>query len=173
MAAGSEAREWTIGDVARRAGLATSALRYYEAAGVLPAPERTEDQEEQGGQGGQKRSARRRHAHRRYDQTVFLRVALIQVAQAVGFSVPEIALFVGGVGCAEGCAETPLATTSERWRELAEAKLPQIEAVLARATEMKRILETGLAQGCIPWSACALTQETAERYQQADQVDPS
>jgi MerR family redox-sensitive transcriptional activator SoxR len=157
MAAGSTSREWAIGDVARCAGLATSALRYYEAVGVLPAPER---KEEQGEQGEQKRPARRRHAHRRYDETVFLRVALIQVAQSAGFSVPEMALFVGGVGCE--------AAPTARWRELAEDKLPQIEAVIARAREMKHILETGLAQGCVPWSACELTQETAERYQQAD-----
>jgi MerR family redox-sensitive transcriptional activator SoxR len=164
MAVESDSREWTIGEVAQRVGLATSALRYYEAAGLLPPPERQQGQQGQQGPGGQEGPARRRHAHRRYDETVFLRVALIQVAQAGGFSVLALALFVGGVGC----AETPLATTSERWRELAEDKLPRIEAVIARASEMKHLLETGLAQGCVPWNACALTQETAERYQQAN-----
>jgi len=53
--------ELTIGDVARRAGVRTSALRYYEAAGVL-------------------HPMRRTHGRRMYDEGVFESLALIRLA---------------------------------------------------------------------------------------------
>ncbi len=62
----------TIGEVAQRAGLRASAIRYYEDIGVLPVPERV--------YGG----------HRRYSERVFQRLAFIQLAQQAGFSMAEI-----------------------------------------------------------------------------------
>ncbi len=61
----------TIGEVARRAGVRTSALRYYEEVGVLPPPERKSGQ-------------------RRYDETVLARLAVVRLAQELGFTVAEI-----------------------------------------------------------------------------------
>jgi MerR family redox-sensitive transcriptional activator SoxR len=112
---------WTIGEVARRSGLTTSALRYYEAAGVLPPAQRKAQ----------------RSSHRRHDGIVFLRVALVQFAQVLGFSIPEIAVFARDIRSTE--------EPSERWCELAQAKLPQVEAMMGHASEMKQALETGLA----------------------------
>jgi len=66
-----------IGEVARRAGLKPSALRYYERLGLLPAP-------------------RRDSGRRRYDDDVLLRLRVIGFASACGFSLREIgALFAG------------------------------------------------------------------------------
>jgi MerR family redox-sensitive transcriptional activator SoxR len=135
---------WTIGEVARRTGMATSALRFYESAGVLPPAQQ---------------DARRR-SHRRYDDTVFLRVALIRFAQAVGFSIHDTATFVQGIGTAQ--------EPSERWRDLARVKLPQVETMITYATEVKQALETGLARKAVTWDLCTSLQETAERYQQAE-----
>lgn len=64
----------TIGEVARRAGLRPSALRYYESVGILSPPQRVSGQ-------------------RRYDATALQRIALIQLAQRAGFTIAEIRKF--------------------------------------------------------------------------------
>src|SRR5918992_1339605 len=61
----------TIGEVARRAGLQPSAIRYYEQIGLLPAP---------GRQSGR----------RRYDPAVLDRLTVIRVGQAAGLTLAEI-----------------------------------------------------------------------------------
>jgi MerR family redox-sensitive transcriptional activator SoxR len=68
---GSSARTFTVGGVARRAGVATSALRFYEANGLI-----TGDRTDAG--------------HRRYRADVMRRVGFIKVAQRVGLSLEEI-----------------------------------------------------------------------------------
>ena len=66
-----------IGEVARRAGLATSALRYYERLGLLPEP-------------------RRDSGRRRYDDSILLRLRVIGFARECGFTLREIQqLFAG------------------------------------------------------------------------------
>jgi DNA-binding transcriptional MerR regulator len=61
-----------IGDLAEQSGLAPTALRYYEKAGLLPAPHRTAS------------------GYRAYDVGVLPRLAFIRAAQAVGLSLAEI-----------------------------------------------------------------------------------
>ena len=61
-----------IGELARRSGLASTALRYYEKAGLLPPPQRTPS------------------GYRAYDASVLQRLVFIRAAQAVGLSLPEI-----------------------------------------------------------------------------------
>lgn len=61
----------SIGEVAARAGLRTSALRYYERVGLIPPPERTS-------------------GRRRYRADILDRVAVIQYAQSTGFTLNEI-----------------------------------------------------------------------------------
>lgn len=119
----------TIGEVARRAGLRTSALRYYEEVGVLPPAARL---------GGQ----------RRYDETVLPRLAVVRLAQEVGFSVAEIRSLV------EGFESTGVAV--DRWRELASRKLDETDALITRAERMKLVLEESLRCGCLTLDACAL-----------------
>ena len=60
-----------IGEVAARAGVRVSLIRYYEDVGLLPEPERVSGQ-------------------RRYDQSVLRRLAVIDVAQRAGLSLDEI-----------------------------------------------------------------------------------
>ena len=69
---------FTIGEVASRAGVAASAIRYYESIGLLPKPERESGQ-------------------RRYDESVLGRLGFIGVAQAAGFKLPEIKELVGQI----------------------------------------------------------------------------
>src|SRR4051812_3286731 len=75
--------ELTIGDVARRAGVATSSIRYYERIGLLPKPERS---------GGQ----------RRYHADVLGKLGFIGVAQSAGFKLREIKELLDG---ADGLGE--------------------------------------------------------------------
>src|SRR5437773_6570497 len=67
-----------IGELARRAGLHASAIRYYEKLGLLAPPHRT---------GGQ----------RRYPPDALDRVLLIRFAGEMGFSLAEIKLFLSGL----------------------------------------------------------------------------
>ncbi|HEV2444945.1 MAG TPA: MerR family transcriptional regulator [Candidatus Sulfopaludibacter sp.] len=103
----------TIGEVARRSGLAASAIRYYEDAGVLPRPARI---------GGR----------RQYDASILERLAVVERAKACGFSLAETRrLFFG---FREG---TP---PSERWQSLARRKLDELDELQAKIDAMRTLL---------------------------------
>ena len=120
--------ELTISEVARRAGIRPSAIRFYESSGVLPAP-------------------RRASGRRRYDASVLERLAVIQLAQEAGFTVAEIKRLF-----ADFASETP---AWERWQTLATQKLGEVEALISRAQTMKRVLEEGLMQcRCLSLEEC-------------------
>ena len=90
-----------IGEVARRAGLSTSALRYYERVGLLPPPARVSKR-------------------RIYDAKVLGRIRIVLLALDAGFTVKETKTFLSGY---------PLTTTpAERWRALATKKLAEVDA---------------------------------------------
>src|SRR5215217_4547830 len=101
--------ELTIGEVARRAGVATSSIRYYERIGLLPKPGRL---------GGQ----------RRYDAEVLGRLGFIGVAQSAGFKLREIKALMEGVDGASGLGE--------QMRRLSSRKLDEVELLLARTKAM-------------------------------------
>lgn len=130
----------TIGDVARRTGLRTSALRYYEAAGLL-------------------QPVRRAKGRRVYDASVFESVALIRLAQDAGFTVSEVRRLLSGFERA-----TPAST---RWRSLAERKLDEVNARIQRAEEMRELLERLLQCRCEGLGDCvrgrALELEETDR----------
>ncbi len=131
----------TIGEVAKQAGVRTSALRYYEEVGVLPPAERV---------GGQ----------RRYDEAVLARLAVIRLAQGLGFSVAEIRSLVEGFDDA--------GVPSERWREMATGKLAEVDALIARAEQMKQLLEESLRCGCLTLDACAIVLQARHETAAAD-----
>lgn len=118
-----------IGEVAARSGLSASALRYYEAEGLLPPPARAS-------------------GRRRYGPEVFDRLAAIQLAQRAGFTVAEIRVLLEGA--AEGGA------ASSRWHALAARKLLELRGQMARLQAMAALLEDGLACGCIDLESCHL-----------------
>ena len=92
--------ELSIGEVARRAGISTSAIRYYEGEGLLPRP-------------------RRRSGRRVYGPEVMVRLRLVELAKQAGFTIPEIRRLLGGF--ARG---TP---PGQRWRALADRKLAELD----------------------------------------------
>src|SRR5215210_1026562 len=95
--------ELTIGEVARKAGTATSSIRYYESIGLLPPPARL-------------------HGQRRYGPDVLGRLAFIGVAQSAGFRLSEIKDLVHGTDSADGMAG--------QMRSLSSRKLDEVEALL-------------------------------------------
>ncbi len=121
--------ELTIGEAARRAGVASSTIRYYESIGLLPEPER---------EGGQ----------RRYDESVLGKLGFIGVAQAAGFKLEEIKDLVEAVDGEAGMGD-PI-------RSLSARKLDEVEALLARTKAMKGWLEVAKECGCATPAECAL-----------------
>ncbi len=118
-----------IGEVAQRAGLQPSAIRYYERVGVLPEP-------------------RRQNGRRRYGLEVLTRLTVVRMAREAGFTIAEIrALFHGFPDDA---------TASVRWRALAGRKIDEIDAVIVRAHRMRAVLEESLRCGCLTFDDCAL-----------------
>jgi MerR family redox-sensitive transcriptional activator SoxR len=131
--------EMTIGEAARRAGVEPSTLRYYERLGLLPAP-------------------RRVSGWRRYSPEVVRALRLIRVAKEAGFTLAEIHTLVHGFP-----EEGALAA---RWKFLARRKLPEVEALIARAQGMRRLLEAGLNCQCLAFEDCVLLFDS-ERPAQA------
>jgi MerR family redox-sensitive transcriptional activator SoxR len=124
-----EPAELTIGEVARRAGVATSSIRYYERIGLLPEPARLAGQ-------------------RRYDAEVLGRLGFIGVAQDAGFKLREIKQLVAGVDGPGGMAE--------QMRSLSIQKLDEVEALLERTKAMKGWLEVAQQCGCSTPAECTL-----------------
>jgi MerR family transcriptional regulator, redox-sensitive transcriptional activator SoxR len=132
--------ELTIGEVARRAGLATSSIRYYERIGLLDEPARS---------GGQ----------RRYDADVLGKLGFIGVAQSAGFKLREIKELIDG---ADGFGE-PM-------RSLSSQKLAEVEALLERTKVTKGWLEVAQQCGCATPAECALFPAPGEETQGSDLV---
>ncbi len=103
---------YRISDAARRTGLPTSTLRYYERIGLLPAPERTDS------------------GYRAYEERALDRLAFIARARDLGLRLEEI----GGLADlwdAERCGPV-----QERLRELISAKIDEIEGQAAALTAL-------------------------------------
>lgn len=120
--------ELTIGDVAERAGLQTSAIRYYERIGLLPKPARV-------------------NGRRRYDDEVLKQLTVIRMAKDAGFSIEDIQALL--TGFPEG---TP---ASERWQELAQKKLQEVDQLIARMQTIRQVLEDSMRCNCLTLDACA------------------
>lgn len=128
--------ELTIGEVARRAGVATSSIRYYERIALLPEPERV-------------------HGQRRYSPEVLGKLGFIGVAQSAGFKLAEIKELIDGVDSANGMGE--------QMRSLSSQKLDEVEALLERTRAMKGWLEVAQECGCASPAECALFPTPGEQ----------
>jgi MerR family redox-sensitive transcriptional activator SoxR len=118
---------WTIGELARRAGVQSSAIRYYESVGILPPPSRV-------------------NGRRLYTEEALLRLRAIKVARAAGFTTREVRVLFGGF--------SEQIFPSARWNTLARQKLGELDAQIERAQAMKQILKDGLACDCITLDQC-------------------
>jgi MerR family redox-sensitive transcriptional activator SoxR len=120
----------TIGEVAARSGVATSALRFYEALGLI-------------------HSERTGAGHRRYPRAVIRRVAFIVFAQKIGLSLDEIRAELSRLPANRVPARGDWATLSAAWKT----------RIRDRIAELQR-LESGLTGcigcGCLSLDRCHL-----------------
>jgi len=116
-----------IGELARQVGVAPSALRYYEKAGLLPPPVRASKR-------------------RQYDPNILGRIRIILLARAAGFSVRETRMFLSGF---------PAGTRPAlRWREMAKRKIVELDELMARLEQMKLILNASFHCECRELEDC-------------------
>lgn len=120
-------KELAIGEVARRAGIQTSAIRYYESVGLLPLP-------------------RRVNGRRYYDQSILQRLGLIQLARLAGFRISELQVLF---------AESGEAPVSRRWQVLVAEKVTEMDALVERAQTVKKWLLEAPPCQCLQVEECA------------------
>ena len=131
----------TISRVARQVGLQASAIRYYERIGLLP-------------------PAMRMSGQRRYDTTVLYRLAIIQRARQLGFTLDEIRqLFFGFRN---------VTRASERWRTLSRKKLAELDALMNGIKTVRRLLKK-MMQKC----QCETLDQCGKGIFQSGCADPA
>jgi MerR family transcriptional regulator, redox-sensitive transcriptional activator SoxR len=118
--------ELTISQVARQAGIRPSAIRYYESIHLLPLPNRVS-------------------GRRRYDAEILDRLAFIQVAQKLGFTLTEIQQLFH---------QQEKDALSENWQTLARQKLAEVDIIIEHARNVKKLLVRGLGCACSNLSNC-------------------
>ncbi len=116
-----------IGELAKKADISTSAIRYYESIGLMPITKRVNGQ-------------------RRYDIKVLDQLKFIKTAQLAGFTNQEITTLL------EGFDEQ--ASPSERWKQMAVTKRAELEEKKKQIETMLTILNNGLDCKCQTWSEC-------------------
>lgn len=116
----------TIGQVALQTGLRVSAIRYYEACGLLPKPARA---------GGK----------RVYGSSIIDRLAAIQLAKTAGFSLDEIRAAFSNAGKAEPGAG---------WKTAATSKRAELDAEMRRLMLAKYVLARMSACSCATLEDC-------------------
>jgi MerR family transcriptional regulator, redox-sensitive transcriptional activator SoxR len=119
-----------IGAVSDRTGVARSALRFYEAEGLIHA-ERTS--------GGQ----------RRFHREVIRRVSFIRVAQQVGLSLDEIRAALDSLPA----NRTP---TQKDWHRLSSAWRPRLDAQIRLLERLRDQLDSCIGCGCLSLGVCKL-----------------
>ncbi|HUG07628.1 MAG TPA: redox-sensitive transcriptional activator SoxR [Acidimicrobiia bacterium] len=123
--------DWlTIGEVASRSGVATSALRFYETKGLI-ASERTDGNQ------------------RRYPRATLRRVALIRAGQEVGLSLAELA---------EALETLPHDKTPTKadWERLSRSWRTRLEAQIAELVGLRDELTDCIGCGCLSLKSCAI-----------------
>jgi MerR family redox-sensitive transcriptional activator SoxR len=121
----------TIGEISRRSGVASSALRFYEQRGLITS--------ERAGSG-----------HRRYPRAVLRRIAFIVFAQRVGLTLDEIG---------DELAKLPphRAPTRHDWSRLSAAWRSRIDERIAELERLKRGLTDCIGCGCLSLDRCQLS----------------
>jgi MerR family transcriptional regulator, redox-sensitive transcriptional activator SoxR len=128
--------ELEIGEVARRAGMRPSAVRYYESLGLIAAD-------------------RRRSGKRIFGTEAVERLALISFAKHAGFSLEEIRVLLFGF--------PDDAPAGQRWSKLAESKLAELDRMSERIEIMRDALRKISKCSCSDLEECAHAIEESGR----------
>ncbi len=128
----------SIGAVATAVGLRPSAIRFYEEGGLVQPRARVSGQ-------------------RRYGTEAVDRLRLIRFCQDLGFTLAEIRQLL-----------TPPngRRAKQRWRELVDEKLAEVDDVIARARQMKRLLNESRDCDCVSLDACRFLGRALRRVPQ-------
>ncbi|MBA2325753.1 MAG: redox-sensitive transcriptional activator SoxR [Actinobacteria bacterium] len=132
--------ELTIGALSERTGVAHSALRFYEAEGLI-------------------RATRSDGGQRRYPRDILRRVSFIRIAQQVGLTLDEIRTALSSLP--EN--RTP---TKKDWERLSASWRPRLDAQIAMLERLRDRLTGCIGCGCLSMQACRLLNpgdEAAER----------
>jgi MerR family redox-sensitive transcriptional activator SoxR len=119
-----------IGEVAARSGVAPSAIRFYEAEGLV-------------------HSSRTSGGQRRYERDVLRRVAFIRIAQRVGLSLEEVKDALAALPD----QRTP---TVRDWARLSKAWRPRLDEQIAVLVALREDLASCIGCGCLSLHTCAL-----------------
>ena len=132
--------ELTIGEAAARSGVAPSALRFYEAEGLIEA-RRTDGNQ------------------RRYERATLRRIALIQAGKAAGIPLEEIRAAL---------ATLPERRTPTRrdWERLSRAWRADLDRRIATLEGLRHRLTTCIGCGCLSLKTCALLNPDDEAAEQ-------
>jgi MerR family redox-sensitive transcriptional activator SoxR len=120
----------TIGEVSRRSGVASSALRFYEDRGLITS--------ERAGSG-----------HRRYPRPVLRRIAFIVFAQRIGLTLDEI-------GAELAKLPPDRAPTRRDWSRLSSGWTSRIDQRIAELQRLKAGLTECIGCGCLSLDRCRL-----------------
>lgn len=113
--------ELTIGQVAKEAGLETSAIRYYESVGLLEPPKRV-------------------NGRRRFDPDVLKRLELIQLLRGASFGIRELQLLFNGLD-----DNSP---TSTEWQILVAEKISEMDRLIKQTQATREWLQDVLEREC-------------------------
>ncbi len=124
------AKRFTIGEVARRTGVATSALRFYEERGLISS-ERTDGNQ------------------RRYPPAVLRTVSVIRAAQEVGITLREVG---------DALAELPHdhAPTGDEWTAMAAAWQAKLDDRIRLLAALRQELDGCIGCGCLSLETCGI-----------------
>jgi MerR family redox-sensitive transcriptional activator SoxR len=122
--------ELTIGEVASRSGVAASAIRFYEAQGLV-ASQRTDGNQ------------------RRYDRAVLRRIALIQAGKAAGIPLEQIGAALDTLPAGRTATRRDWERFSRRWRADLDERIATLQALRNRLT-------TCIGCGCLSIDRCSL-----------------
>jgi MerR family redox-sensitive transcriptional activator SoxR len=123
--------ELTIGDLSERAGIAPSAIRYYEERGLVW-------------------SRRTPGNQRRYERPMLRRLAFIRTAQRVGLTLEEIEEALGTLPR----SRTP---TKADWTRLSRGWRPRLDAQIAQLERLRDTLDSCIGCGCLSLRRCNLS----------------
>ena len=123
-------RDLSVGELARRSGVAVSALHFYEAKGLIA-------------------SNRNAGNQRRYPREALRRVAVIKVAQRVGIPLAEIAGALSALPQGRNPTAADWAALSARWRE-------DLDQRIAKLQMLRDQLDGCIGCGCLSLEACPL-----------------
>lgn len=120
----------TVGEVARRSGVAISTLHFYETKGLIAA-------------------IRSRGNQRRFSRDILRRIAIIRVAQDLGFTLAEIAALLKPIPAGKRPTAADVRAMVAGWRRALQARIDGL-------TQLRDQLDGCIGCGCLSLRECPL-----------------